>query len=75
MRTTRGFTARPISDKLVASIRKWGWTIPAAVDENGVMIAGHGRVAAGAKLKLTHIPVIVARVERRGEAGLSLGRQ
>jgi ParB-like chromosome segregation protein Spo0J len=37
-------------DKLVASIRKWGWTIPALVDENGVMIAGHGRVAAGAKL-------------------------
>src|SRR6201981_2827380 len=48
-------------DKLVASIRKWGWTIPALVDENGTVIAGHGRVAAGAKLKLTHIPVIVAR--------------
>ena len=48
-------------DKLVASILIWGWTIPAAVDENGVMIAGHGRVAAAAKLKLTHILVIVAR--------------
>jgi hypothetical protein len=48
-------------DKLVASIRKWGWTIPALVDENGTVISGHGRVAAGAKLKLTHIPVIVAR--------------
>jgi hypothetical protein len=48
-------------DKLAASIRKWGWTNPVLVDEQGVLIAGHGRVAAGAKLQLTSIPVIVAR--------------
>ena len=34
---------------------------PALVDENGTLIAGHGRVAAAVKLKLTSIPVIVAR--------------
>jgi len=48
-------------DKIAASVRKWGWTNPALVDENGTLIAGHGRVAAAAKLKLTSIPVIVAR--------------
>jgi hypothetical protein len=48
-------------DKIAASIVKWGWTNPALVDENGVLIAGHGRVGAAAKLQLTSIPVIVAR--------------
>jgi hypothetical protein len=48
-------------DKLAESIRQWGWTNPVLVDENGTLIAGHGRVAAAAKLKLTPIPVIVAR--------------
>ena len=31
------------------------------VDENGTLIAGHGRVAAAAKLKLAALPVIIAR--------------
>src|SRR5271169_2183594 len=48
-------------DKIGASIVKWGWTNPALVDENGVLIAGHGRVSAAARLQLTSIPVIVAR--------------
>ena len=34
---------------------------PALVDENGVLICGHCRTAAAAKLKQTSIPVIVAR--------------
>jgi DNA modification methylase len=48
-------------DKLAASLRKWGWTNPVLVDENGVVICGHGRVRAAAKLGLTAIPVMVAR--------------
>lgn len=48
-------------EKIAASIDKWGWTNPALVDEQGVLIAGHGRVAAGAKLEVSSIPVIVAR--------------
>jgi len=48
-------------DKLVASIRKWGWTNPVLVDEQGVLIAGHGRVSAAARLGLKSIPVIIAR--------------
>jgi DNA modification methylase len=47
-------------DKIVASILKWGWTMPVLVDENGVPIAGAARVAAAVKLKLRSIPVIVA---------------
>ena len=49
-------------ERIAASILKWGWTNPVLVDEQGVLIAGHGRVAAAAKLGLTvPIPVIVAR--------------
>ena len=48
-------------DKLAAAIRKWGWTMPVLVDEEGVLLAGHVRVGAAAKLGLTSIPVIVAR--------------
>ena len=49
-------------DKIAASILKWGWTNPVLVDEQGVLIAGHGRVAAAAQLGLTiPIPVIVAQ--------------
>ena len=36
-------------DKIAASIRQWGWTNPALVDENGTLIAGHGRVAAAVR--------------------------
>jgi len=48
-------------DKLADSLRRWGWTNPVLVDEHGVLIAGHGRVRAAAKLVLTSIPVMVAR--------------
>src|SRR5215510_6336917 len=49
-------------EKIAGSILKWGWTTPVLVDEQGVLIAGHGRVAAAAKLGLAvPIPVIVAR--------------
>src|SRR6516162_2313103 len=48
-------------DKIAASIREWGWTMPVLVDEQGNLIAGEGRVRAAAKLGLTSTPVIVAR--------------
>ena len=41
-------------DKIAASILKWGWTNPVLVDEQGVLIAGHGRAGcsgeAGAEI-------------------------
>ena len=33
-------------EKIAASILKWGWTNPVLVDEHGVLIGGHLRVAA-----------------------------
>jgi DNA modification methylase len=48
-------------DKIAGSIRKWGWTMPVLADEDGVLLVGHARAAAAAKLGLTSIPVIVAR--------------
>jgi ParB-like chromosome segregation protein Spo0J len=41
--------------RIAASISKFGWTIPALVDEDGKLIAGHGRVAAIKKAGLTAI--------------------
>jgi len=48
-------------ERIAASIAKWGWTNPALVDGQGVLVAGHCRVAAAAKLALKSIPVVVAR--------------
>src|SRR4051794_2297319 len=48
-------------DKIAAAILKWGWTMPALADEKGVLICGHARIGAAAKLGLTSIPVIVAK--------------
>jgi hypothetical protein len=47
--------------QLAASIREWGWTTPILVDEQGVIIAGHGRVLAAQQLGLVEVPVMVAR--------------
>jgi hypothetical protein len=48
-------------DRIAASILQFGWTIPPLVDEEGNLIAGQGRLGAGIRLRLTEIPVIVAR--------------
>ena len=48
-------------DKIAASIRKWGWTMPLLVDEQGELISGHARLRAATILELKSIPVIVAR--------------
>ena len=47
--------------KIAASIRRWGWTMPALVDELGELICGHARVGAAMMLELKSIPVIVAK--------------
>jgi hypothetical protein len=61
-------------ERLAASILKWGWTNPVLVDEQGALIAGHGRLAAAAKLGWWYRSWR-AQQERGGEAGLSPGRQ
>lgn len=56
--------ARTHSDEQVgqiaASIREWGWTIPVLIDEEGGVIAGHGRLLAAQRLGLAEVPVMVA---------------
>ncbi len=57
--------ARTHSDEQVAqiaaSIKEWGWTTPILVDEQGGIIAGHGRTLAAQRLKMTELPVMVAK--------------
>jgi ParB-like chromosome segregation protein Spo0J len=43
-------------EKIAASILKWGWTNPVLVDEHGVLIAGHLRVATAARLGSNPFP-------------------
>ncbi len=47
--------------QLASSIREWGWTVPVLVDEQGTIIAGHGRVLAARKLGYAEVPVMIAR--------------
>ena len=47
-------------DQIAASIREWGWTVPVLVDDEGGIIAGHGRVLAAHKLAIAEVPVMVA---------------
>lgn len=55
--------ARTHSDEQVAqicaSIREYGWTNPVLIDENGMIIAGHGRVMAAQRMKMDEVPCIV----------------
>jgi ParB-like chromosome segregation protein Spo0J len=59
-RNARTHTEQQI-DQIAASIREWGWTAPILVDEDEVVIAGHGRLLAAARLGLDEVPVIIAR--------------
>lgn len=44
--------------QIAASIREFGFTNPVLIDEGNGIIAGHGRVMAARKLKLTEVPCI-----------------
>ena len=47
-------------EQLRASLREFGWTMPVLVRENGMLIAGHGRLEAARLEGLTEVPTIVA---------------
>ena len=55
--------ARTHTDEQVAqiagSIAEFGWTNPILVGADGIIIAGHARLAAARRLKMTQVPVIV----------------
>ena len=48
-------------DQIRASLREFGWTMPVLVRENGMLIAGHGRLEAAKLEGITEVPTIVAR--------------
>jgi ParB-like chromosome segregation protein Spo0J len=45
--------------QIAASIRDLGFAAPILVDENNVLIAGHGRLDAARLLEMASIPAIV----------------
>jgi len=53
-------------DQIAASMVEFGWTNPVLVDEQGGVLAGHGRLLAASKLGLAEVPVI--RFEHLSEA-------
>ena len=44
--------------QLAANIRRFGFPVPVIVDQNNMIIAGHGRVEAAKKLGLKEVPVV-----------------
>jgi ParB-like chromosome segregation protein Spo0J len=45
--------------QIAASIQEFGFNNPVLIDANNGIIAGHGRVLAARKLRLSEVPVIV----------------
>lgn len=64
-RNARTHSAKQIA-QIAASIRTFGFNNPVLADKDGVIIAGHGRVAAAKSLGLESVPVI--RLEHMSEA-------
>jgi ParB-like chromosome segregation protein Spo0J len=58
-RNARTHSAAQIG-QIASSILEWGWTMPVLADENGIIIAGHGRVLAAERLAIEEIPVMIA---------------
>ena len=48
-------------DQIVGLIKEFGWTNPILVDENDMILAGHGRLEAAKRMGLTSVPVVVAK--------------
>ena len=48
-------------EQIRASLREFGWTMPVLVRENGMLIAGHGRLEAAKLEGIMEVPTIVAR--------------
>lgn len=55
--------------QIKASIKEFGFTNPILIDEEGVIIAGHGRVLASQEMAMTEVPTItlagLSKAQRR----------
>ena len=47
--------------QLANSIREWGFTVPIIIDEEGTVLAGHGRLFAAKSLGMESVPCVTAR--------------
>ena len=45
-------------EKVIKSIKEFGWTNPILIDEEKGIIAGHGRLEAAKRLGMKEVPVI-----------------
>ena len=45
-------------DQIIDSIKEFGFNDPIAIDEEGIVIEGHGRLLAAEQMKLTKVPTI-----------------
>ena len=57
-RNARTHSAEQVA-QIAASIAEFGWTSPILTGSDGIIIAGHARLLAARKLKMTEVPVIV----------------
>lgn len=48
-------------NQIAASIRKFGFIVPIIIDDEGNIVAGHGRLEAAAELGLAQVPIIRVR--------------
>ncbi|MEX0957639.1 MAG: DNA methyltransferase [Rhizobiaceae bacterium] len=53
-------------DKIVASMRAYGWVVPIVVDSDNTIIGGHARLEAAKRLGLEQVPII--RISDMSEA-------
>ena len=58
-------------EAVARSIQEFGFRQPIVVDDEGVIIIGHTRLKAARKLRITEVPVHVARPLRTAEHGPS----
>jgi len=59
-RNARNHSERQI-EKIAASIRSFGFNSPVIVDDDGQILAGHGRVLAAVTLGLKEVPSVALR--------------
>ncbi len=45
--------------QIAASIKAFGFRVPVLIDENGTLLAGHGRLAAAKLLGMTEVPAVM----------------
>lgn len=54
---SRKHSASQIAD-IVKSVREFGWTVPLLVDEDNMLLAGHGRLAAAKRVGMKEVPCV-----------------